>query len=136
MNARPAAIARTRIRDFALYIVIALAFALVLMWGGTMSERDSTEIINKWVGLAVHTAIVFGYTIRQCRAFWSRRSYWITMFVLLCVHLLFFITVLRAISEWRLVWWAIINPFEFVALGTALLLMGYRPTNINSKSMR
>jgi hypothetical protein len=53
------------------------------------------------------------------------------MFLLLCVHLLFFITVLRAVSVWRLIWWAIINPVEFVALGATLLFIGYGPTNID-----
>ncbi len=130
------AFTRSRVRDFALYIAIALAFGFAIMWLAGTTKLDSKELFGKWIGLAAHTGIVFGYTIRQYRPFWTRPSYWITMFLLLCVHLLFFITVLRAVSEWRLIWWAIINPIEFVALGMALLLLGYRPTNIDGKRTR
>jgi hypothetical protein len=38
------------------------------------SYRSGSEVF-KWLGLAVNTAIVFGYTIKFNRVLWKRRSY-------------------------------------------------------------
>jgi hypothetical protein len=115
-----------RIRDFALYIAIGLLLGLSIMWLAFHSDRPGSEVF-KWPGLAVITAIVFGYTIKANRIFWKRGSFWGTISLLLFVHLCGFVTVLRRIDGLRPVWWVVIIPLESVVVGIVLIATGYRP---------
>lgn len=113
-----------RIRDFALYIAIGLLVGLSIMWLAFHSGRSGAEVF-KWPGVAVITAILFGCTIKFNRVLWKRRSFWMTLFLLLCVHLFAFVIVLRLVVEFRPVWWIVIVPIEHVIVGTALIVTGH-----------
>ena len=114
-----------RIRDFALYIAIGLVVGLSIMWLALHSDRWGSEVF-KWLALAVNTAIVFGYTIKFNRILWKRRSFRVTLFLLLCVHLFAFLNVLRLVDEFRPVWWIVISPIESVIINTAIFATGHR----------
>ena len=61
-----------------------------------------------------HHSDSFGCTIKFNRVLWKRRSFWMTLFLLLCVHLFAFVIVLRLVVEFRPVWWIVIVPIEHV----------------------
>jgi hypothetical protein len=119
-----------RIRDFFLYIAIGLLVGLLAMWLAFHSSRSGSEVL-KWSGLAVNTAIVFGYTIKFNRVLWKRRSFWVILFLLLCVHLFAFVIVLRLVDEFRPVWWIVIVPVESVVVGIVLIATGHRRGQVN-----
>ncbi|MBZ5676748.1 MAG: hypothetical protein LAP61_21110 [Acidobacteriia bacterium] len=114
-----------RIRDFVLYIAIGLLVGLLAMWLAFHSDRSGSEVF-KWPGLAVNTAIVFGYAIKFNRILWKRRSFWMTLFLLLFVHLFAFVIVLRLVDDFRPVWWIVIVPMESVVIGFALTATGHQ----------
>lgn len=115
-----------RIRDFALYIAIGLLVGLLAMWLASYTDRSAAAKIFKWLALAVNTLIVFGYTIKFNRVLWKHRSFWVTLFLLLFVHLFAFVVVLRLVDEFRPVWWIAIVPLEYFVVGTVLIATGHR----------
>ena len=115
-----------RIWDFVLYIAIGLLVGLSIMWLASHTDRSGAAKIFKWLGLAVNTLIVFAYTIKFNRVLWKRRSFWMTLFLLLFVHLFAFVIVLRVVDDFRLVWWIVIVPIEYFVVGAVLIGTGHR----------
>jgi len=104
---------RSRVRDFVLYIAIGLAFVGVLIVVAQMGV--SQDVYIRWGGLALNTAILFGYFIADSRQFFRRWQFWALTAVLLSVHLAGFIVVLTHVAEWKLLWFMVIL-FEFPVL--------------------
>jgi hypothetical protein len=104
---------RSRVRDFVLYIAIGLAFVGVLIVVAQMGV--SQDVYIRWGGLALNTAILFGYFIADSRQFFRRWRFWALTAVLLSVHLAGFIVVLTHVAEWKLLWFMVIL-FEFPVL--------------------
>jgi lipopolysaccharide export LptBFGC system permease protein LptF len=73
--------------------------------------------------LAVNTLIVFGYTIRNNPRSRKVLSFWALIIVILFVHLLFFSLVLEASEQWKLGWWVLVAPIEYLLIGLALGLV-------------
>jgi hypothetical protein len=96
---------RSRIRDFVLYIAIGLAFVGVLI---VIAQNGvSQDVYIRWGGLALNTAILFGYFIADSRQFFRRWQFWALTAVLLSVHLAGFIVVLTHVAEWKLLWFMV-----------------------------
>jgi hypothetical protein len=115
-----------RVGDFVVYIIIGVAFALAIAWGAIHSSESGAEIFGKWGGLLVNTLIVFGYTIRYNRPALKRSSFWAIVLIFLALHLLVFIVIFERISEWRVLWWVIVTPAEYFAIGSLLIATGHR----------
>jgi hypothetical protein len=119
---------RRHIRDLLLFSLgVGLFFGLTMFWLITSGGRWAAEVSGKWGGLALNTLIMIGCVVQQYRRCLRRLSFWVVMSLFLCVHLLAFITVLKAIVEWRIAWWVVVTPAEVVTICTALFWMGYRP---------
>jgi hypothetical protein len=104
---------RSRVRDFVLYIAIGFAFVGVLI---VVAQKGvSHDAYIRWGGLALNTAILFGYFIADSRQFFRRWQFWALTAVLLSVHLAGFIVVLTHVAEWKLLWFLVII-FEFPVL--------------------
>jgi len=69
----------------------------------------------------MNTLIVIGYTIRDHRVPRSLLSFWALISALLLVHLLFFILLLRAVEQWRLAWWILATPVEYILIGLIVM---------------
>jgi hypothetical protein len=65
-----------RVRDFTIYVSIAIAVVLLILWGSIHNVEPGVGVIAKWGGLAVNTLIVFGYTIRNTRPSDRGGSFW------------------------------------------------------------
>jgi hypothetical protein len=107
-----------RALDFVLYALIGVALYLGVLWfaieGG---QRDS---LGKWGGLALFTAVLFGSVIVSKRQSIRRLLFWAALFVVFAIHLALFAVVLRQVNEWRAIWWALLYPFENVAIDAVL----------------
>ena len=114
---------KKRVLDFCLYAVIAMGLVFFIVWGALHLRTPRSEIIGKWGGLAVNTLIVFGYTIRNNPRSRKVLSFWALIIVILFVHLLFFSLVLEASEQWKLGWWVLVAPIEYLLIGLALGLV-------------
>jgi hypothetical protein len=59
-----------RVRDFAAYLVIALALGFGILWFADHSHGMGNDFIIKWGGLALNTAILYGYFTRWSKRYW------------------------------------------------------------------
>jgi len=114
-----------RARDFALYIMIGIAFCVGVVWYSFASNGGGAELIGKWVGLAGTTLILFGYTIRSHRRFIRQLSFWLVMLALLVVHLSVFIIVLEKVEHWKVLWFVLAYPVENIAIDAVLSASGH-----------
>lgn len=84
-----------RLTDFGAYIVIALAFAGIVI---LFAEHD---IDPKWMALIFESALVFGWVIAFHRRNWRRPHFWISLFVIFVAHLSLSLIALNHISNVR-----------------------------------
>lgn len=67
-----------RLRDFSLYVLIAVAVAGLAILIGVHSAKtgQQPDVVFKWVGLALNTVFVFGCSLRAVRPFLKRPKLW------------------------------------------------------------
>jgi hypothetical protein len=104
---------RSRVRDFALYILIGLVFGITAIVLGR--SNISAKAANQWVSVIFFTSILYGTFIALNRSLYRTRSFWILTIVLLSLHLAFFITMVTLVDQWRPIWSAVMF-FEAPAL--------------------
>lgn len=114
-----------RVRDFALYSAIALAFCLSIIWYSFTNNEGGAELIGKWVGLSGTTAILFGYAIKSHRHCISLPSFWLIIMMLLAVHLSLFVVILVNVDNWKVFWFVLAYPVENVIIDTTLSVTGH-----------
>ena len=95
----------SRQRDFALYLVIALALALiaVIMGRSNLSLKEA----NQWLSLIFFTAILYGTFIALSRPLYRIRSFWIVTITSFLVHVSLFAAILTHVDQWRPMWSAV-----------------------------
>ena len=103
---------KQRALDFAIYIAIALAVSAGLIWYSAVSPPNGADLFGRWGGLAINTAILYGYMVQDSRALWHRPLFWTIIVSMLCVHLFVFIVVLLRAEEWRVLWFLAMYPTE------------------------
>jgi hypothetical protein len=74
-------VSAARIRDFAVYIAVGVAFVLLIAWS---VDRD---IEFKWIGLVFETCLVFGCAVWDLKRYWRSLALWSALFLALVVHL-------------------------------------------------
>ena len=95
----------------------ALVFAILIYTGHTR------PVPHSWIALVVFTAGLFWVTVRQSRRYWRRPGFWLAIAGLLVVHLLAFISVLRAYPQWRGIWFVPVVIVEGGLFGAILYLL-------------
>lgn len=77
-----------RLRDFSLYILIAVAFAGLAILLGVHAAKtgQQPDVAFKWVGFALNTAFIFGSSLRVVRQSLKRPKLWAMVAVLLLLH--------------------------------------------------
>jgi hypothetical protein len=110
-----------RLRDFALYILIALTIGLGAIWSADRFEGITHEAFLRWGGLGINTLLLFGVAIWNHRHLASRFRFWTVIGALLVAHLCFFVFLLfRTVEHWTLFWFVIAYPCEIVAFDAAI----------------
>ena len=104
-SSQRAAHLRSRVRDYVLYIAIAVAVgALAILIARTSITQDA---LTRWGGLAINTAVLYGYFISDSRRFFRKWQFWGLTALLLAVHLTAFAIVLTHVEEWKLMWFMV-----------------------------
>jgi heme A synthase len=112
-----------RLRDFSLYILIAVAFAglSILLGMHAAKTGQRPDIAFKWVGFALNTAFVFGSTLRVMRPFLRRPKLWAMMVGLLLLHGSLGAVVILRVERIPLIWYVPIDAAEIAVLIRLLL---------------
>jgi cell division protein FtsW (lipid II flippase) len=105
-----------RVRDFAAYLVIALAIGFGLIWFADHSHGLRDDFIVKWGGLSVNTAILYGYFVSWSKQFWRIWGFWLATVSVLIVHLLVFVVILQSVDRWGTLWFLPMYPVELAIL--------------------
>jgi hypothetical protein len=105
-----------RVRDFATYLVIALALGFGVLWFADHSHGMGNDFIIKWGGLALNTAILYGYFIRWSKRYWHVLGFWLATVSVLIIHLLVFIVILQRVQHWGALWFLPMYPIELAVL--------------------
>src|SRR5512142_1141837 len=96
-------ITRKRLLELGVEILVGLAVVgAVILYAeiGPFAWMPSV----RWWGLAGNTALLIWVTVKGFRKSWPRRSFWLALTGLLCLHLLAWSIVLRSTVEWGLLW--------------------------------
>ena len=70
------------VRDWLSYIAIGIALVAVIVF----VAAKKLPLSWKWIAFAVNTALVFGYTFRVVRQFWTKPRFWAVITVLALLH--------------------------------------------------
>jgi len=105
-----------RIRDLALYLLIAVAVALGIVWFAYRSDGGQHESISRWGGLIVNTAILYGYVLKESRPFWHAWAFWLPWIAVLGLHMGAFIIILKHVEHWSVLWFLFMYPIEIPGL--------------------
>jgi cell division protein FtsW (lipid II flippase) len=108
-----------RVRDFAAYLIIALAVGFGLIWFAYHSHGTNDDSIVKWGGLSLNTAILYGYVVKDGRRFWRNWGFWVATVSVLILHLLLFIAILQRVDHWGALWFIPVYPIELAILSMA-----------------
>ena len=108
--------ASDRIRDLGLYLLIAIAVALGVVWFAYRSTGTSDESISRWGGLIVNTAILYGYVLKESRPFWHAWAFWLAIIGVLGLHTSVFIVILQRVDHWSILWFLLMYPVEIPGL--------------------
>jgi hypothetical protein len=120
-----------RIRDLALYLLIAIVVAVTMAWYAYNSDGMGNESISRWGGLIVNTAILYGYVLKESRPFWHAWGFWLALIAVLVLHTVVFIFTLQHVEHWSVLWFLFMYPIEIPGLAIvcdwAVHVTGGRP---------
>src|SRR5690242_12697480 len=105
-----------RSAEISVEILIGLAVVFAAYLWATLAPNK--EVPVKWMGLALSTAILFGYPIYWARKQHKNDRFWLYWFAFLLLHLIIAIAILRPLAQVPLILFvpttmaelAIINP--------------------------
>jgi len=114
--------ARERLKDFLLYLIIAVFLATsIILYGYYQAKRGQTSGLQaKWLGFGILTVFVFGNAIRYSKPLWGWRRFWTFLMLFSILHFGLGVSVLLRLSHIPLIYFALITPVEYFALSTCL----------------
>jgi len=122
------------VRDFALYVVTALALGLGAIWFADHYPDVTQDQFIRWGGLAFNTAILFGFVVGSNWRFAKYLKFWVSVAALFAAHLSVFVFLLfRIIDHWSLFWFAIAWPVEVMAFDAAINAYNWRTTERSAR---
>jgi len=91
--------------DLTLRESLVIAFGLVVVFGLFIAFRRDGSV--KFDGLAISTAVLFGYFIHDSRKYLRNLRFWLLTACLLAAHLAAWIPLLLHAEKWGLLWFNI-----------------------------
>ena len=73
------------LKDWLAYIGIGLALVIAIFLAAVYGPKNS-PVSWKWIGFAVNTLFVFGYTLKTVRFLWQRPRLWAVTTILVFLH--------------------------------------------------
>jgi hypothetical protein len=86
-----------RIRDVIVEVLVAVAIVCLVVFAASRGRQES-RVMFRWVGLAVWTALAFGFPLAMLRPYWRRGLFWVSWGGLLAIHLAAYIFILQRIK--------------------------------------
>jgi hypothetical protein len=105
-----------RIRDLALYLLIATVICIGIVWFAYKSDGTGAESISRWGGLILNTAILYGYVLKESTPFWHAWGFWRAFISVLSIHSLVFIVIFQHVEHWSVLWFLFMYTVEIPAL--------------------
>ena len=112
------------------FAVLLLAGFLVAVAVVMYDANASWLPSGRWLALAVWTLTMFSFVIRDFRRSWSSLTLWASLLGLLAIHVAAYVVVLRAIEEWRAIWFFPASVVEYAAITFILQLLGYNDRRV------
>ena len=81
--------------------MIAVVLVVAVLYVAIHSNLPE-EVFFRWFGLAVATAITFGYPLAWYRRYWHDSRFWISWAAMLALHLLIYVAVLLRVIAFRI----------------------------------
>ena len=101
---------------FLLYVAIAVSSLLVIAFFIFLRAKTGVFIPVRWGGLALWTGVLVVIFCKYYRRQWHRSDFWITLTILICLHLGIFIPLLRSYTDWGLGWFFTTTMLEVVPM--------------------
>jgi len=107
-----------RLRDFSLYILIAVAVAGFAILLGVHSAKtgQQPDVAFKWPGFALNTLFVFGSSLRAVRRFLKRPKLWAMVGGFLLLHGTIGALVIYRVERIPLIWYVPVDAAEISVL--------------------
>jgi hypothetical protein len=102
-----------------LLVGVLVALSVVLY-----DDRPDWVPSGRWLALIAYTVLVFGLIVRDFRESWNRATLWLPLTAMFVTHCAIYAAVLRAVTEWRSIWFLPISAAEFVVFGFVLRTLG------------
>jgi hypothetical protein len=117
--------AAKRLLEILTYVLIAVALVSgIILYAN--HNRGGKPPDGRWVGLVGITPVTFGYPLKWYHRYWRRWPFWCAFFCLLALHLAAYVTLLRNVEQFGLLWFAILNPLEWIIIRPILEWAGER----------
>lgn len=115
-------VARGRVRDFLLYIVIGVLAVLAtgLYELHQAKTHGSPNLPLKWMGFGAISLVVFGYAIRSNRANWRKSEFWGPLAAFAFVHFAVGLTLLSRLATMPMILLGPLCLAEYVTLAIYL----------------
>jgi len=91
-------------RNVAVLVPVILGLSALFV---TFAFLVSDDTYIRWGGLAVDTAILFGFLLYNSRKALKHHKLWVLFCAFLVLHAVLWIAILRIASEWRLAWFGL-----------------------------
>jgi hypothetical protein len=111
-----------RIRDFLIYVAIGTALAVFAITLGVHQAKTAQrpEGLLKWIGFGVMTSLVFWWTIRAYRPFWTNAGFWRLLALFAMVHVVLGTGLLLRTTMVSLFPLVVVAPLEYLLLSSCL----------------
>jgi hypothetical protein len=111
-----------RVRDFLLYIAVGTSLAVLAITLGVHQAKtgQKPEASLKWIGFAVMSLLIFWWTIRMYRPFWTNARFWKLLAVFAIMHIVVGVGLLARTAMPSLFPFVVITPLEYFLLSVYL----------------
>jgi hypothetical protein len=89
-------------KEILLYIAVSSLIIAAIF--GMFAMGLSWDAFAKWIGLAIFTAIPFGYFVSDSRALWKTKTFWVFTVACLFVHCAAWTIILVRVQHWKVIW--------------------------------
>jgi hypothetical protein len=110
------------LRDLLVYCAIGVLVASVAIFLGVHSARvgEPVSLADKWVGFALMTVAVFGYSIKRFKADLHQARYWFGLSALAIAHCGIGVVALSRLPSMPLINFAVGAVFEYFAVSACM----------------
>ena len=125
--------ARQVLRDIGLYLVIGGAVGAGALLYVVYLPRELAPDF-KWLGLIVNTPVTFGLPLWGLRSYRRVPQFWLALVLLLVIHLVVYSVMLRKVEHFGLLWYSVLNPFEWAVIIPVLQWAGQGKARFSTRS--